>query len=65
MDMTGAWPWALVIGGALGGAGLAGWALRRQQRTLAALREAREQERHLAELLDVWQWRTDAQHRLD
>ena len=68
-----AWPpsaqasalWGLLL---LGGAGLGlglGQIFRRQrQRAAAELREARERLRCIDELLDVWQWQTDAQHQL-
>ena len=48
----------------LGAAGAALWMARREQRLAAELRAARGELRHLADMLDVWQWRTDAQHRL-
>lgn len=52
---------ALLLMGAAGGLG--GHALARLgQRD--ALREARVQAQVLAQLLDVWQWQTDAEHRL-
>ena len=38
-----------------------GW---QQHRSAAELREARARLRCLDELLDLWQWRTDAEHRL-
>ena len=47
--------------------GAAAMALRHagiEQRMASELREARERLRCIDELLDVWQWQTDAQHRL-
>jgi len=38
--------------------------LRRQQRLADELRDTRQQAQSLADLLDVWQWRTDAAHRI-
>ena len=35
-----------------------------RQRQLSRLREARVQQQLLGQLLDVWQWQTDAEHRL-
>src|SRR5690606_8140067 len=40
------------------------WLARRHLRLRDELHAAREQARHLADVLDVWQWRTDAGHRL-
>ena len=48
----------------LGGAGLGLMFGGPRQRTAAELREARERLRCIGELLDVWQWQTDAEHRL-
>jgi signal transduction histidine kinase len=45
-------------------AALALRAARRQQQLADALRDARERIRSVDELLDVWQWQTDANHRL-
>ena len=64
-----AWPastlvpalWGLLLAGA---AGLGLTLGRQRQRATAELREARERLRCIDELLDVWQWQTDAQHRL-
>ena len=39
-------------------------ALWSRQRQLGQLREARQQAQLLGELLDVWRWQTDAEHRL-
>jgi signal transduction histidine kinase len=64
-DTAPAFGWAAVIALVLmgGAGGLAGHALARlAQRD--ALREARVQAQVLAQLLDVWQWHTDAEHRL-
>ena len=44
-------------------AGLAGASLARN-RMAGALREARVERQSLANLLDVWQWRTDLEHRV-
>jgi len=49
----------LVAAGAL--ATGASWGRQRQQ---SRLREARVQQQLLGQLLDVWQWQTDAEHRL-
>ncbi len=46
------------------GAGLGLLFARQQRRAAAELREARERLRCIDELLDMWQWQTDAQHRL-
>ena len=40
------------------------WLLRRQRQTVEALRETRIAAHGLADLLDVWQWRTGPDHRL-
>ena len=45
-------------------AAAAGWLLMRSQSREAEARRAREQLQALGDLLDVWQWRSDAQHRL-
>ena len=52
----------LLVGGA--GLGLAQIFGRQRQHASAELREARERLRCIDELLDVWQWQTDAEHRL-
>jgi len=56
--------WAFVLPSLLIGAWLAFGLARRQTQARDELREAREQLRRLQGLLDLWQWRTDAQHRL-
>jgi signal transduction histidine kinase len=62
--MSALYVWGLVVPSLLVGALLAyGWS-RRQARTVEALRRAREELRGLEEQLDVWQWRTDAAHRV-
>ena len=53
--------WGLLLAGA---AGLGLTLGRQRQRATAELREVRERLRCIDELLDVWQWQTDAQHRL-
>ena len=56
--------WGVVLPSLLIGAWLAWrWALE-HRRTRDALRRAREELRALQDQLDVWQWRTDATHRL-
>jgi signal transduction histidine kinase len=40
------------------------WITRRERRLSAALRQARTELHDLADMLDVWQWRSDADHRL-
>ena len=50
----------ILLGGAALGL-LVGW---QRQRASGELREARERLRCMDELLDVWQWQTDAEHRL-
>lgn len=45
-------------------AGIAAGRLWQRERTQAALREARQSPQLLAQMLDVWLWQTDAQHRL-
>ncbi len=45
-------------------AGLTLWMARRERRLAAELRAARDELRHLADMLDVWHWRTDAEHRV-
>ena len=42
----------------------AGWALLGRRRADLQLREARTHLQSLGDLLDVWQWQTDAEHRL-
>ncbi|TXC65608.1 hypothetical protein FSC37_04560 [Piscinibacter aquaticus] len=57
-------PWGFVLPSLLIGALLARLWVREQRRMRDALRRAREELRALQEQLDVWQWRTDAMHRL-
>ena len=45
-------------------AGLGGWLLLRLRGQAATARLARNHLQALAEVLDVWQWRTDAEHRI-
>ncbi len=57
-------PWGFVLPSLLIGALLAyGWA-RQHARMRDALRSAREELRTLQDQLDVWQWRSDAAHRV-
>ena len=47
--------------------GVLGWGIhsqRRQRRLAAELQRSRAEAHSLGQLLDVWQWRTDPQHRL-
>ena len=57
-------PWGFVLPSLLIGALLAWLWAREHRRTRDALRRAREELRALQDQLDVWQWRTDATHRL-
>ncbi|HEX7436407.1 MAG TPA: hypothetical protein VF308_06865, partial [Caldimonas sp.] len=45
-------------------AGLAAWFFLRLQERAALGRQSRTELHALCDLLDVWQWQTDAQHRL-
>src|SRR5574337_1305140 len=57
------WRGALaVLGTAV--AGIAAGGLWQRERVQASLREARQPPQLLAQMLDVWLWQTDAQHRL-
>jgi signal transduction histidine kinase len=56
-----AWWLLLLVPGA---AGVTLWITRREQRLAAEMRQARGELQALADTLDVWQWRTDAEHRL-
>ena len=56
--------WALALPSFVVGALLALWAGRRHWQALAALRRSREDLRRLEDMLDLWQWRCDADHRL-
>jgi signal transduction histidine kinase len=47
-----------------GAAALTLWITRREQHLATALRQARDELHDLADMLDVWQWRSDAEHRL-
>ncbi len=53
-----------VLAAAAVGAVVAGIVLRRQQMLVEALRETRERLVALDEISEVWQWQTDAAHRL-
>jgi signal transduction histidine kinase len=57
-------PWAIVLPSLLIGALLAYGLARQHTRTRDELRCAREELKQLSEQLDVWQWRTDTDHRL-
>ncbi len=56
--------WAIVLPSLLAGALIAAVLARRHARVRDELRRAREELRQLSEQLDVWQWRSDAEHRL-
>ena len=56
-------PWMLAIGMACTAAAL-GWTLWRQRELSADLQRSRADAQALARLLEAWQWRGDAQHRL-
>lgn len=56
--------WALALPSFVLGALFALWAGRRHWQALAALRRSREELRRLEDMLDLWQWRSDAGHRL-
>jgi signal transduction histidine kinase len=56
-----AW-WLIVLVPAAAWATL--WITRREQRLAAELHRARNELQALADTLDVWQWRSDAEHRL-
>ncbi len=56
--------WAVALPSFVIGAALALWAARRHGQALAELRRSRDELRRLEEMLDLWQWRTDAHHRL-
>ena len=56
--------WALALPSLLVGAALALWAAQRHWRAREEMRRSREELQQLEDLLDVWQWRTDATHRL-
>ena len=56
--------WAVALPSFVIGALLALWAARRHGQALAALRQSRDELRRLEEMLDLWQWRSDAGHRL-
>jgi signal transduction histidine kinase len=61
--MSLAWLTVAMLAG-LAGAGIAAWFGLRHTKLQAELREARASVQRLDELLDVWQWQTDAQHHL-
>jgi signal transduction histidine kinase len=54
------WPGVLA---AIAGVALLGWLVARMQARSEDARRARAELRGLRDVLDVWQWRTDAQHR--
>ncbi|MFT3956583.1 MAG: ATP-binding protein [Piscinibacter sp.] len=56
--------WAIALPSLLIGAGLAWWAAQHHARQAEALRRTRQDLVQLEALLDVWQWRSDADHRL-
>jgi signal transduction histidine kinase len=56
-----AWLWVFLVPTA---AGASLWITRREQRLKAALRQARTELHDLGDMLDVWQWRSDSEHRL-
>jgi signal transduction histidine kinase len=55
--------WSVLAASALL-AGLAGWILMRVERAGSQARRTRIHLQALSDVLDVWQWQTDAQHRL-
>jgi signal transduction histidine kinase len=55
------WLWVVLVPCA---AAAALWFAQRDRRQLAELRQARADLHNLADMLDVWQWRSDADHRL-
>jgi signal transduction histidine kinase len=61
--MSMAWLTVAMLAG-LAGAGMAAWFGLRHAKLQAELRDTRASVQRLDELLDVWQWQTDAQHRL-
>jgi signal transduction histidine kinase len=61
--MSMAWLTVAMLSG-LAGAGIAAWFGLRHAKLQAELRDARASVQRLDELLDVWQWQTDAQHHL-
>ncbi len=56
--------WVVALPSFVIGALIALWAARRHGQALAALRRSRDELRRLEEMLDLWQWRSDAGHRL-
>lgn len=56
--------WAVALPSFVIGAVLALWAARRHGQALAELRRSRAELRRLEEMLDLWQWRSDAGFRL-
>ena len=63
--MESVWPWlAVTLAALVAGAALALWQARRQLALEAALRQARDWQRCLDEVLEVGTWRTDRDHRL-
>jgi signal transduction histidine kinase len=63
--MESVWPWlAVALAALVAGAALALQQARRQRELEAALRQARDWQRCLDDLLEVGTWRTDRRHRL-
>jgi signal transduction histidine kinase len=56
--------WAVALPSFVIGALLALWAGQRHWQALAALRRSRDELHRLEEMIDLWQWRSDAGHRL-
>ena len=58
-------PWlAVALAAFVLGAALAGWAGLRHHRLSQELRDIRAQMRSIDDMLDVWQWQTDPEHRM-
>ena len=60
-QMTALWPFVVLLGTA---GVLLAWMAMRQQRLTRDLHASRTEALGLADLLDVWQWQTDTEHRL-
>jgi signal transduction histidine kinase len=60
-QMTAVWPFVVLLGAATI---VLAWMAVRQQQLSHALHASRSEALGLADLLDVWQWQSDAQHRL-